>query len=307
MENSSQDIIFLKNGDEIQAVVSEIGTDDVKYKKIDNSNGPSYTLKKSEVFMIRYANGSKDVFNEATPVVNHENRVDKAIEEIGISKVLKEALERISHFENLCSQLTKAEGIIYFYEEVVPNLKNKWLNETHLKAQQIFSEVTGGMTYAEINSEIDKRIGRPKFSIMPILTGTQKLFLTDIYGESRQALKSSDKLKKFLDSYKQDLAELNTSIEIKATEMEHSAVMLIPEYYRYSFALEVMLKFAINRRVSTWKECVDLYETQVHRWRMETDSEENLRIQRDIRHLTGQAAKSAKTAAIFSGLNYFLK
>jgi len=59
----SQDIIFLKNGDEIQASVSEIGTDAVKYKKFENLQGPDYTLKKSEVFMIKYANGTKDVFN----------------------------------------------------------------------------------------------------------------------------------------------------------------------------------------------------------------------------------------------------
>ena len=60
----AQDVIFMKNGDEIQAVVSEIGTDEVKYKRFDNQGGPTYTLKKSDIFMIRYANGSKDVFNE---------------------------------------------------------------------------------------------------------------------------------------------------------------------------------------------------------------------------------------------------
>ena len=60
----AQDIIILKNGNDIQAIVLEIGADDVKYKKFDNPNGPSYTLRKSEIFTIRYENGSKDVFNE---------------------------------------------------------------------------------------------------------------------------------------------------------------------------------------------------------------------------------------------------
>ena len=62
----AQDIIILKNGNDIQAIVQEIDLDVVKYKKFDNPNGPNYTLKKSEVFIIRYANGSKDVFNEIT-------------------------------------------------------------------------------------------------------------------------------------------------------------------------------------------------------------------------------------------------
>jgi len=63
----SQDIIIKRNGDEIQAVVKEVGTDEVKYKRFDNPQGPNYTLRKSEIFMIRYENGSKDVFDTPTP------------------------------------------------------------------------------------------------------------------------------------------------------------------------------------------------------------------------------------------------
>ena len=65
-----QDIIIMKNGNDIQAVVQEVGIDEVKYKRFDNPNGPNYTLKKSDVFMIRYENGTKDVFNvvNTTPV-----------------------------------------------------------------------------------------------------------------------------------------------------------------------------------------------------------------------------------------------
>ena len=63
----AQDVITLKNGDDIQALVQEIGEVEIKYKKFENFNGPNYTLKKSEVFMIRYANGSKDVFPDNPP------------------------------------------------------------------------------------------------------------------------------------------------------------------------------------------------------------------------------------------------
>ena len=58
----AQDVITLKNGDEIQALVQEIGDVEVKYKKFENPNGPNYSLKKLEVFMIKYVNGSRDVF-----------------------------------------------------------------------------------------------------------------------------------------------------------------------------------------------------------------------------------------------------
>ena len=73
----AQDIITLKNGDDIQALVQEIGTDEVKYKKFDNPNGPNYTLKKSEIFMIRYENGSKDVFTKQETPQNDPETVVK--------------------------------------------------------------------------------------------------------------------------------------------------------------------------------------------------------------------------------------
>ena len=61
------DVIILKNGEDIQVLVQEVSDIEVKYKKIENSNGPNYTLKKSEVIMIRYANGSRDMFLDNTP------------------------------------------------------------------------------------------------------------------------------------------------------------------------------------------------------------------------------------------------
>jgi len=60
---NAQDIIILKSGDEIEALVQEVGPDYVLYKKFDNQTGPNYHLNTEKVFMIRYANGTKDVFN----------------------------------------------------------------------------------------------------------------------------------------------------------------------------------------------------------------------------------------------------
>ena len=58
----AQDVITLKNAEEIQAIVQEIGEVEIKYKKFENPNGPNYILKKSEIFTIKYENGSRDVF-----------------------------------------------------------------------------------------------------------------------------------------------------------------------------------------------------------------------------------------------------
>lgn len=65
----TQDVITLKNGNEIQSKILDIGSTEIKYKKFENIDGPSYTILKAEVFMIKYKNGTKDVFNETTPAV----------------------------------------------------------------------------------------------------------------------------------------------------------------------------------------------------------------------------------------------
>jgi hypothetical protein len=42
----------------------EIGTSEVKYKKVDNLTGPVFSILKSGLFMIRYENGSKEDFSK---------------------------------------------------------------------------------------------------------------------------------------------------------------------------------------------------------------------------------------------------
>jgi len=60
----SQDVILKKDGNEIKALVTEVLDESIKYHKFDNQAGPIYSIKKSEVFMITYKNGSKDIFKE---------------------------------------------------------------------------------------------------------------------------------------------------------------------------------------------------------------------------------------------------
>ena len=76
----SQDVITLKNGGEIQALVQEVGETLVTFKRLDNPDGPNYTLRRSEIFMIEYANGTRDVFTEPSsnsPATRQSNIVDR--------------------------------------------------------------------------------------------------------------------------------------------------------------------------------------------------------------------------------------
>ena len=70
----AQDVIFKRNGDEINAKVLVVGIKEVKYKEIENESDSIYTLAKSDIFMIKYENGTKDVFRDA------DSRVKSAVQ-----------------------------------------------------------------------------------------------------------------------------------------------------------------------------------------------------------------------------------
>ena len=81
--NFSQDIIIFKDGTEIEAKVFKITINEITYKKFENLNGPEYTEKKNNIFMIKYENGSKDVFK-----LDNENSDDNTNNERNKSKEL---------------------------------------------------------------------------------------------------------------------------------------------------------------------------------------------------------------------------
>lgn len=62
----AQDVITLKNGDEINGKVTKVTSTEIEYKLASNPDGPTYTKPVTEIFMVKYENGQKDVFNVNT-------------------------------------------------------------------------------------------------------------------------------------------------------------------------------------------------------------------------------------------------
>ena len=76
----AQDFIYRNNGKEIQAKVIEITIDLIKFRKFDFLDGPIYNISKSDVFMIVYENGQREVFqnaDEPPPVVEDPPEIPK--------------------------------------------------------------------------------------------------------------------------------------------------------------------------------------------------------------------------------------
>lgn len=68
----AQDIITTKDGSDIQARILEVTNSEIKYKRFSNLEGPTFTISKSDILIIRYENGENEVFKES------DNRQDPA-------------------------------------------------------------------------------------------------------------------------------------------------------------------------------------------------------------------------------------
>lgn len=63
----AQDVILKNDKSEIKAKVLEIDDTNIKYKQWDFQDGPTYSIRKTDVFMILYKNGKRETFEQFTP------------------------------------------------------------------------------------------------------------------------------------------------------------------------------------------------------------------------------------------------
>lgn len=69
----AQDIITTKDGSDIQARILEVTNSEVKYKRFSNLEGPTFTINKSDILIVRYENGENEVFKESDNIQNSQS------------------------------------------------------------------------------------------------------------------------------------------------------------------------------------------------------------------------------------------
>ena len=58
---------MLRNGDELKVKVTEVSDIDLKYKMWNNQDGPTYTKKVADIFMVKYKGGNREVYGATQP------------------------------------------------------------------------------------------------------------------------------------------------------------------------------------------------------------------------------------------------
>lgn len=93
----AQDIIVTKDAKKIDAKILEVSTSEIRYKELDNIDGPTFILRTDEIVTIIYANGKVVIYNN--DVQNEEEAERKA----------KEA-EAIAHANQMGSLFGSSSG-----------------------------------------------------------------------------------------------------------------------------------------------------------------------------------------------------
>ena len=65
---AAQDLIVKTDATKVEAKVTEITPDAVRYKRFSNPDGPTYVLPVADIDYIQYANGEKERFRAAETV-----------------------------------------------------------------------------------------------------------------------------------------------------------------------------------------------------------------------------------------------
>lgn len=75
-ELNAQDLIVMRSGDEVEAKVINVNKTEINYIKWSNLNGPTYTVAIIDVFMIKYENGEKDLFDNVNVKKEEKNKIE---------------------------------------------------------------------------------------------------------------------------------------------------------------------------------------------------------------------------------------
>jgi len=78
----SCDKIIYKDGTEIMAKITEINTSEIRYKRCDFIDGPTFVEKQNKVFMIKYSNGKSEMFKTEKAVENNNGKIIQGSQKI---------------------------------------------------------------------------------------------------------------------------------------------------------------------------------------------------------------------------------
>ena len=156
---SAQDIIVKRNGDELQCRILEVSKNEVMYKRWTNQDGPAFSEKKSNIFMIKYENGEKDMIAHSSPT-SEPSALSSGMNSVDPNEYIFEEPTPISHtYLKYTTRGRRESGLIKWgnmlpEEQAKSMLNHDWLDFKKARKEsrvgKILTWVGGSMVVASI-------------------------------------------------------------------------------------------------------------------------------------------------------------
>ncbi len=177
----AQDVIFKKNGDEISAKIQEVGVTEIKYKKADNPDGPLFSIMKTDVFMIKFENGTKEVINSQVTTNTPTSTIVTPAQPTTPQKVtviIYRKNTRVGVFVTYDvfaneKYLTDVSNNTYFSTQLDEGVVT-FTAQTDQKITQTINLVAGNTYYLRCGVNTGMWVGIPSLEFVPENTGIQE-------------------------------------------------------------------------------------------------------------------------------------
>jgi len=234
----------------------------------------------TEISLFGQVNEPKE---KAREIISNVSSIDGCnAKELGL--IFSIVLEPINNYFIVCYELDKAQNLAVLFSDFAKFKRpaNRILTSSELSSYNL--DITVEELFEEMLNQIDNHFFRAD--------ARRKFLSQNAAGKMRDFYLNEEinNLELLYDKTEKDIEEMIDIIEF------------IPLDYRYPLAVETMYGFVRNFRASTWKECADKYEEQLHRWTVEANAEQALRIRDEVNNIKSGAKVGSAFASIFGGL-----
>ena len=183
---SAQDVIVKRNGEELQCKILEVSKNEVKYKRWTNQDGPAFAEKKSEIFMIKYENGEKEVVAYESPALTVPSVTPNLSTSVPSEMTLVDPTPISNVYLEYTSRGRRKSGIIKWGhmqsdEQAQSILTNDWLDYKSARKDERTGKVlaiTGGTLF----------LGGLWWTVYHIVCNNEYLDAQRVYEESKPEL-----------------------------------------------------------------------------------------------------------------------
>jgi len=133
----AQDVITLRNGDEIKAKVTEISSNEIRYKRwFEKSDGPTVVISSAEVFFIDYEDGTREMITSLDePIKAQTSKI--TTKQANNNRLLKELTKKGNKVYIITKAVDPAENseqsIRYIEDNYYPKLRKDLANFSYWK------------------------------------------------------------------------------------------------------------------------------------------------------------------------------